>query len=51
MILKLENELKVKKIKVEINFHENQKKIFDPGARYKIIAKGRRFGLTKGMVM
>ncbi len=32
-----------------IQFHLNQRKIFfDSSSRYKIIAKGRRFGLTRG---
>jgi predicted phage terminase large subunit-like protein len=40
----------IKRIKLDCGFHLNQEKIFlDSDARYKIIAKGRRFGLTKGM--
>ena len=39
----------MKKIDLEISYHKNQEKIFfDSNARYKVIAKGRRFGLTKG---
>jgi len=35
-----------------IEFHETQKKIFlGKEARFKIIAKGRRFGLTRGLAM
>ncbi|MFZ1290766.1 MAG: phage terminase large subunit [Melioribacteraceae bacterium] len=35
---------------IEINYHKNQLKIFfESSARYKVITKGRRFGLTKGM--
>lgn len=35
---------------IELTFHKNQLDIFyNSKARYKIIAKGRRFGLTKGM--
>lgn len=38
-----------RKIKIELSYHEKQQKIFFKSkARYKIIAKGRRFGLTKG---
>mgnify|MGYP005849632339 CR=1 FL=1 len=38
------------KINIELGFHENQLKIFyGSGARIKVIAKGRRFGLTAGM--
>ncbi len=36
-------------IKVPIHYHSGQKKIFfDSTAKKKVIAKGRRFGLTKG---
>lgn len=39
----------MKDIKLEIGYHKNQRKIFfESDARYKVIAKGRRFGLTKG---
>ncbi len=39
-----------KSIDIEYGFHRNQEKIFyGSNARYKIISKGRRFGLTKGM--
>lgn len=31
-----------------IEYHKNQKLIFDDKSRFKVIAKGRRFGLTKG---
>lgn len=34
---------------IEITYHKNQKLIFDHPARFKIIAKGRRFGLTRGL--
>ncbi len=39
-----------KKLKLPIAYHENQTKIFfeDVGIRTKMIAKGRRFGLTMG---
>lgn len=38
-----------KKYQIEIGYHENQEKIFFGNkARYKVIAKGRRFGLTRG---
>ncbi|MGB5895168.1 MAG: terminase family protein, partial [Ignavibacteriaceae bacterium] len=30
-------------------FHEKQGEIFDSNSRYKIIAKGRRFGFTRGL--
>ena len=36
-------------IKISLEFHDKQREIFfDSNARYKVIAKGRRFGLTKG---
>ncbi len=36
-------------LNLPIQFHHNQRKIFfDSSSRYKIIAKGRRFGLTCG---
>ena len=39
----------MKKYKVEIGYHDKQEEIlFKSEARYKVIAKGRRFGLTKG---
>ncbi|MFA5805416.1 MAG: phage terminase large subunit [Melioribacteraceae bacterium] len=39
----------MKEIKLEIGYHKNQREIFfESNARYKVIAKGRRFGLTKG---
>ena len=39
-----------KKLEIELNYHTNQKKIFlESDARYKIVAKGRRFGLTRGL--
>ena len=39
-----------KKLEIELNYHTNQKKIFlESNARYKIVAKGRRFGLTRGL--
>lgn len=38
--------------KLEIGFHETQKKIFfNKDARFKIVAKGRRFGFTRGLAM
>jgi len=40
----------MKEIKLNIAFHEKQQEIFfKSNERFKIIAKGRRFGLTKGM--
>lgn len=39
----------MKELKLHLSYHENQRKIFfESDARFKIIAKGRRFGLTKG---
>lgn len=39
----------MKEVNLELSYHENQRKIFfESDARFKIIAKGRRFGLTKG---
>lgn len=39
----------MREIKLEIGYHKNQREIFfESDARYKVIAKGRRFGLTKG---
>ena len=36
-------------IDLELNYHKNQAKIFfEDNSRYKVIAKGRRFGLTRG---
>ncbi len=36
-------------VELEINYHKNQAKIFfESDKRYKVIAKGRRFGLTRG---
>ena len=36
-------------VQLEINYHKNQAKIFfESDKRYKVIAKGRRFGLTRG---
>lgn len=32
-----------------IEYHKNQKMIFDDKSRFKVVAKGRRFGLTKGL--
>ena len=32
-----------------IEYHINQSKIFNDNSRFKVIAKGRRFGLTKGL--
>ncbi|MBL1123891.1 MAG: hypothetical protein D8M26_13535 [Ignavibacteriae bacterium] len=39
----------MKNLELEIGYHSNQEKIFfESGARFKVIAKGRRFGLTRG---
>ena len=39
----------MKEISLDISYHKNQQKIFfESNARYKVIAKGRRFGLTRG---
>lgn len=39
-------------LEIGIGFHETQKKIFlGKGARFKIVAKGRRFGFTRGLAM
>ncbi len=40
-----------KKLEIEIkHIIRNQKKIFlESDARYKVVAKGRRFGLTRGL--
>ena len=39
----------MKNIELEITYHKNQEKIFfESNARFKVIAKGRRFGLTRG---
>ena len=39
----------MKIVDLELQYHRNQEKIFfESDARYKVIAKGRRFGLTKG---
>ncbi len=39
----------MKETDFEITYHSNQEKIlFESDARFKVIAKGRRFGLTKG---
>lgn len=37
-----------KQIALDIGYHSKQKEIFEDGARFKVIAKGRRFGLTRG---
>ena len=40
----------MKEIELNIEYHKNQEKIFfGSNARFKVIAKGRRFGLTKGI--
>lgn len=40
----------MKEAPLGISYHDNQKEIFyGSNARYKVIAKGRRFGLTRGM--
>jgi predicted phage terminase large subunit-like protein len=39
----------LKNLNLEISYHDKQKEIFfESTARYKVIAKGRRFGLTRG---
>src|SRR5690554_4141086 len=39
----------MKQLSVNIEYHKNQQKIFfESDTRYKVIAKGRRFGLTRG---
>ena len=40
---------RMKEYTTEIKYHKNQRAIFEDTARFKVIAKGRRFGLTKGM--
>jgi len=41
--------MQTNEIELELNYHKNQAKIFfENDSRYKIIAKGRRFGLTRG---
>lgn len=37
-----------KQIGLNIGYHTKQKEIFDAPERFKVIAKGRRFGLTRG---
>ena len=37
-----------KQIALDIPYHDKQKEIFNSEARFKVIAKGRRFGLTRG---
>lgn len=40
----------MKELKLDISYHSKQEKIFfNSNARYKIVAKGRRFGLTRGL--
>jgi hypothetical protein len=36
-------------IKLRLYYHPNQQRIFSSPAKVKVIAKGRRFGLTKGL--
>lgn len=36
-------------MEIIINYHRNQRKIFETKSRFKLIAKGRRFGLTRGL--
>lgn len=39
----------MRNLELEIGYHANQERIFfESGARFKVIAKGRRFGLTRG---
>jgi predicted phage terminase large subunit-like protein len=47
----MENQPTFKKVKIiyDCQLHENQTKIFKSKARFKIIAKGRRFGFTRGL--
>ena len=41
--------MQTNEIELELNYHKNQAKIFfENNSRYKVIAKGRRFGLTRG---
>ena len=37
-----------KQVSLDISYHDKQREIFDSTARFKVIAKGRRFGLTRG---
>jgi len=37
-----------KQVALDISYHSKQKEIFNSEARFKVIAKGRRFGLTRG---
>jgi len=37
-----------KQVSLDIGYHTKQKEIFDAPERFKVIAKGRRFGLTRG---
>jgi predicted phage terminase large subunit-like protein len=40
----------MKELKLDISYHPKQEEIFfNSNARYKIVAKGRRFGLTRGL--
>lgn len=40
----------MKELKLDISYHQKQGEIFfGSDARYKIVAKGRRFGLTRGL--
>lgn len=37
-----------KQVSLDISYHDKQSEIFDAPERFKVIAKGRRFGLTRG---
>ena len=37
-----------KQVSLDISYHDKQREIFDAPERFKVIAKGRRFGLTRG---
>ncbi|MCZ7616741.1 MAG: phage terminase large subunit [Ignavibacteriaceae bacterium] len=37
-----------KQVALDISYHDKQREIFDAPERFKVIAKGRRFGLTRG---
>ncbi len=40
-----------RQIHLEISYHEKQREIFEDNSRFKVIAKGRRFGLTRGFAL
>ena len=39
-----------KLIGLDIAYHDKQREIFDAPERFKVIAKGRRFGLTRSAI-